>query len=60
MNSPTDWETPDMSTTIKADDTFLRRILFALIFCAVATGGVAAYAAVSAEQTGIVNLSMSL
>ena len=49
-----------MNTTIKADANFLRRILFALIFCAVATGGVAAYAAVSAEQTGIVNLSMSL
>jgi hypothetical protein len=60
MNSPTDWETPEMSTTVKADDTFLRRILFALIFCAVATGGVAAYAAVSAEQAGVVHLSMSL
>ncbi|NNE23473.1 MAG: hypothetical protein HKN11_12770 [Rhizobiales bacterium] len=49
-----------MTPTIKADDNFLRRILFALIFCAVVTGGVAAYAAVSADQTGVVNLSMSL
>ena len=54
------WETPEMKTTDKADDSFLRRILFGLIFCAAATGSIAAYAAVSAEQTGIVNLTLSL
>lgn len=47
-----------MKPTIQADDRFLRRILFALIFCTVATGGVAAYAAVSVEQTGVANLTM--
>ncbi len=47
-----------MKPTIQADDSFLRRILFALIFCAVATGCIAAYAGVSADQTGVVNITM--
>ncbi len=54
----TDLETPDMKPTLQADDNFLRRILFALIVCAVATGCIAAYAGVSADQTGIVNITM--
>ncbi len=47
-----------MNPTLQADDSFLRRILFALIFCAFVTGGVTAYAAVSTAQTGVVNITM--
>ena len=50
--------TQSMNTAAEADAKFLRRILFALIFSAVAAGGVTAYASVKADQAGQVNFIM--
>ena len=52
-------EAKKMKTTGQPDNRFLRRILFALVFCTVVTGGVATYAAVSAQQAGVIQLSLS-
>ena len=60
MNSPIQMGTSEMKDTVEADAGFLRRILFTLILCAAVTGAIAAYTAVSAEQTGIVNLTVPL
>jgi hypothetical protein len=58
MTSPIEMGTSNMKSTLEADDGFLRRILFVLILSATVTGAIAAYTAVSAAQTGLVNLTV--
>ena len=43
-----------MKTTDQANVRFLRRILFALIFATIATGGVATYSSVKASQPNFI------